>query len=107
MEIQIRMNDIWVHQIELYGLGNFINLTPTMKLMADHIGKRIPVYFDLKFIEQCFIHCPFIEILQDEPDNSPMFTSGLINGHNNCPDYIHVYKEVTYLLIYTNYQMQV
>ena len=89
------MTKPWVHQTELYGLGNFINLTPTIKLMADHFDERVPVYFDLKFIEQCFLDCPFIEILTEQPDNSPLFHSGLINGRNNCPDYLHVYKEVT------------
>ena len=89
------MTKPWVLQDRLYGLGNFINLTPTIKLMADHFGERIPVYFALEFVEQCFLDCPFIEILKGEPDNSPMFSSGLVNFKNNCPDYIHVYKEIT------------
>ena len=89
------MTKHWVHQTELYGLGNFINLTPTIKLMADHFDERIPVYFDFAFIRDCFLDCPFIEILKEQPDNSPLFTSGLVNYKNNCPDYLHAYKEVT------------
>ena len=89
------MNKPWVHQTELYGLGNFINLTPTIQLMADHFGERIPVYFDLEFIEQCFLDCPFIEILKERPDNNPLFNSGLINARNNCPDYLPADKAVT------------
>ena len=89
------MNKPWIYQTELYGLGNFINLTPTIRLMADHSGDRIPVYFDLEFIRDCFLDCSFIEILTERPESNPLFTSGLINHKNNCPDYLHVYKEVT------------
>ena len=89
------MNDIWVYQDERFGLGNTIQLTPTIKMMADHFNKPVPVYFDLKFIEECFVDCPFIEILKDKPDHRELFGSWLINGRNDCPDYIYVYKEVT------------
>ena len=88
-------DNIWVHQTRDYGLGNFINLTPTIKLMADHFDKPIPVYFDLEFIRDCFLDCPFIDILSQEPDCSPVFNSGLVNFRNDCPDYLHAYKEVT------------
>ena len=83
-----------VHQIWNYGLGNFIQLTPTIKLMADHFGEPIPVYFDLEFIKQCFIDCPFIRIIDKKPETQPLFGSWLINPRNNCPDYINVYREV-------------
>lgn len=84
----------WIHQVRAYGLGNFINLTPTIRLMANHFDKPIPVYFDLDFIRDCFIDCEFMEILKEQPDERPLFTSGLI-GPNRCPDYLHVYKEIT------------
>lgn len=89
------MNDIWILQDELYGLGNFINLTPTIQLMAQHFDKPIPVYFELQFIEDCFKDCEFIEILDERPDNHPLFSSALINFKNNCPDWLHAYREVT------------
>lgn len=87
--------DRWIHQTRLYGLGNFINLTPTIRLMANQQGDRIPVYFDLDFIRDCFLDCDFIEILDTRPDDEPLFNSGLVNFKNNCPDYLHVYKEIT------------
>ena len=89
------MTKPWIHQHELYGLGNFINLTPTIKLLAEHLGHPISVYFDLDFIKQCYLDCPFIEILDERPSDPPAFSSGLINVRNNCPDYLHVYREVT------------
>ena len=89
------LDNIYVHQTEQYGLGNFINLTPTMQLLANHLKRPVPVYFDLKFIRDCFTDCPFMEILEEEPDYNPLFTSGLVNFKNDCPDWLHVYKEVT------------
>ena len=88
------MDSVWVHQKWNYGLGNFINLTPTIKLMAEHFGKPIPVYFDLDFIRQCFIDCDFMKILDKKPDSNSLFGSWLINGRNDCPDYINVLREV-------------
>lgn len=90
----MELNNIYVHQVYNYGLGNFINLTGTIKLMSEHLGRKIPVYFDLEFIRQCFIDCPFIEILDKKPDNQSLFGSWLINGRNDCPDYLNVYREV-------------
>jgi len=89
------MTKPWVLQHELYGLGNFINLTPTIKLLSEHLGYRIPVYFDFDFIRDCFLDCPFMEILEDKPKDKEAFGSWLINGNNNCPDFLHVYREVT------------
>ena len=89
------MTNPWIHQVKDYGLGNFINLTPTIQLMAQHFGKPVKVYFDLEFIRDCFIDCEFIKILEERPESYPMFGSYTVNGRNNCPDYIHVYKEAT------------
>lgn len=88
-------DNTYVHQVREYGLGNFINLTPTIKLMANHFDKPIPVYFDLDFIRDCFLDCEFMDILKEKPDHEPLFTSGLINYKNNGPDYLHIYKEIT------------
>lgn len=89
------MSNLWVHQDKLYGLGNFINLTPTIKLMAEHFNKPVRVYFDLEFVKECFLDCDFIEILDERPVSYPVFGSWNINFKNNCPDYLHVYKQIT------------
>lgn len=85
----------YILQDRNYGLGNFINLTPTIRAMTDSLGHPIPVYFELKFVEQCFLDCPFIEILKEMPPERAMFTSGLVDFRNTMPDYIYVYKEVS------------
>jgi len=89
------MSDIYVHQQYNYGLGNFINLTPTIKLMADNFDKPVSVYFDLPFIRDCFLDCPFIDILKEKPDYQPLFSTSLIDKWNQRPDYLYVYKEIT------------
>ena len=86
---------MWVHQVYNYGLGNFINLTPTIKMLADHLGMRIPVYFDLAFIRDCFLDCEFIEILDRQPTEREEFGSWMVNFENRVPDYIYVYRELT------------
>lgn len=100
-------DNIYIHQTELYGLGNWINLTPTINLMADHFDRPIPVYFDLKFIRDCFLNCEFMDILDEKPEDPPNFSSALVSGvgwsregwrrmneYNTCPDYIHAYKQI-------------
>ena len=84
----------WIHQVWNYGLGNFINLTPTIKMLSDHLEKPIPVFFDLNFIRECFTDCEFMQILDKKPSTPSLIGSWLINGRNDCPDYLHVYKEV-------------
>jgi ADP-heptose:LPS heptosyltransferase len=50
-----------VHQHRDYGIGNFINCTPAIKLAADHLGEKIPVLFDTKCVKEIFEKCDFIE----------------------------------------------
>jgi len=89
------MTKPWIYQHELYGLGNFINLTPTIKLLSEHLGYPIPVYFDYAFIRDCFLRCEFMEILDERPTEREAFGSWLTNKYNTCPDYIYAYLEVT------------
>lgn len=86
---------MWVHQVNDFGLGNFINLTPTIKMLSDHLNKRIPVFFDLDHVRDCFLDCPFIEILDKRPREREEFGSWLINYDNNIPDYLYVYIQLT------------
>ena len=89
------MLDFYVLQDKNYGLGNFINLTPTIRSIAELKGEPVPVYFDIDHVKQCFIDCPFITILDEMPYSRPLFTSGLIAVRNNLPDYINAYVELS------------
>ena len=78
-------------QHQLFGLGNFINLTPAIKGLADYFDCPIPVYFELDHVRQCFTDCDFIEILDEKPFNRELFGSWMVDGRNRLPDWAFVY----------------
>ena len=86
---------MWVHQVYNYGLGNFINLTPTIKMISEYLGEPVPVFFDLDFVRDCFTDCPFIKILDQEPTEREEFGSWMVNFENRIPDYLFVYLQLT------------
>ena len=91
----MKTEDIYVLQDRNYGLGNFINLTPTLKAMSDTLGMPIPVYFDLPHVADCFRDCDFIKHLDKRPFDRPLFSSGLIDVRNRIPDWVYVYREAS------------
>lgn len=78
-----------------FGLGNFINLTPAIRWLAEREGRRIPVFFTKDYVRQCFLDCPFLEILDEQPEGGPLFGSNLVNPNNDKPDYQFVFEFVT------------
>jgi hypothetical protein len=66
----------YVHQTAVFALGNFINCTPTLRYLSDKWGAPIPVLFDTEYVRQCFLDCPFIEII-DAPRGKRLFGSEL------------------------------
>jgi hypothetical protein len=84
------MKTLYVEQSPGFGLGNFINLTPTIKALSyDH---KIKVWFNDKFIRDCFVDCPFMEIV-DTRQRNPVLHSGMINLKNDMPDYEFVWRK--------------
>ena len=83
-------NDFLVKQIEGYGLGNFIMLTPTIKKLSEIYGKKINVYFHDDFIKNCFLDCDFINIVNEEY-KTPDLTSGEVN--RKIPDYKNIFQK--------------
>lgn len=78
-----------------FGLGNFINLTPAIRWLSEREQRRIPVFFTKDYVRECFVRCPFIEILNEQPDANPLFGSNLVNPNNDKPDYQYVFEYVT------------
>ncbi len=89
------MDNIYVLQDRNYGLGNFINLTPTIKSLSESLDKKIPVYFELDHVKECFLDCDFIEILDKQPFDRPLFSSALVDFRNRIPDYVNAYRELS------------
>lgn len=78
-----------------FALGNFINLTPALRWLAEREGAPVPVYFSTDYVLDCFLDCPFIRILHEKPDHDPLFSSAITNPDNTFPDYQHVFNLVT------------
>jgi hypothetical protein len=91
------MDDIHILQDRNFGLGNFINLTPTIKALSEHLDMKIPVYFELDHVKQCFIDCDFMEILEKQPFDKPLFSSAMVDFRNRIPDWVYVYRETSKL----------
>jgi hypothetical protein len=85
------MLDFYVLQDQLYGLGNFINLTPALRAISDKKGEPVPVYFELDHVAECFKDCPFITRVEKQPYERALFSSGLVDHHNKLPDYVYAY----------------
>lgn len=89
------MTDGYILQHPDFGLGNFINITPTIAWMHQTQRRRIPVYFTADYVRQCFLDWPAIEILDRQPDTGPLFGSNLVNPENDMPDYQYVFERIT------------
>ena len=86
------MSNFYVEQHPQFGLGNFINLTPTLQYLAGMTQKPVPVFFDKKFVEQCFKECPFITPIHNHEGMTRMFGSDLIN--QQIPDWQFVFANL-------------
>lgn len=85
----------YVFQHPDFALGNFINLTPAIRWMAEQVQSPVPVYFSHSYVRDCFLRCPFIHILHMKPDNDPMFTSAMTNQNDDRPDYQYIFNVIT------------
>lgn len=77
-----------------FALGNFINLTPALRWMAEREGVPVLVYFSTDYVRECFLDCPFITILDENPGCDPVLSSAITNPDNTFPDYQHVFHLV-------------
>ena len=82
----------YILQDKNFALGNFINLTPTIQYLSEQMGLKVPVFFETEYVRQCFLDCPFIEILKEKPEYKPEFTSAIINAANDRPDYQYIFE---------------
>jgi ADP-heptose:LPS heptosyltransferase len=66
---------IWVLQRQGNELGNFMMMTPALRLASKQQRRPIPVFFETKNVAKLFKQCPFLKILSHRPANSPRCTS--------------------------------
>lgn len=87
---------MYYHSVWNFGVGNTINSMAAIRRLSELKLHKIPCYFDLDHVRDCFLDCDFIEILDKKPQGSPLFTSALTNtSRNDKPDYQHIYEQVT------------
>jgi hypothetical protein len=85
----------YVHQHPNFALGNFINCTPTLRFLSEKWGAPIPVLFDTEYVKQCFLDCPFIEII-DAPRGKRLFGSELkAPKRSRWMDCEYIFRQVT------------
>jgi len=86
--------NFYVKQHNEYGIGNFINCTPTLISLAKYFNFPIPVVFADKFVGEMFHKCDFIKIVnQEEVKGLPcLFDSSLIN--QSIEDWKYIYQKI-------------
>jgi len=85
--------EFYIEQDKDFGLGNFINCTPTIKRIYDYCGYKIPCYFNSDYVKECYTNSPYIEVI-DSPKGVRLFGSELICRENNMPDYLYIQIQV-------------
>lgn len=78
--------DFYVYQHPSFGLGNFINCTPAIKVLYEHFGEKIQVLFSNPIVEECYQNSAYIEIIK-EPKGVELFGSHWIDQNNLRPDW--------------------
>lgn len=83
------MVDFFCRQERTFGLGNFINCTPTLRALSDYYGQPIPVLFET--VGEAFRDCQFIKHIK-KPKGKELFGSYDINSR--MPDWEFIFKKV-------------
>lgn len=83
-----------VEQHAEWALGNFINITPAIRWLAEKRGERVPVFFATRYTRECFLDCPFMQLI-DRPIGERLFGSELVCGENYRRDLEHSFELVT------------
>ena len=86
--------EYFVHQRYDYGVGNFINCTPTIKTLATHFKCKVPVLFDSPHVGDMFKECEFIEnINKNQTKNKKkILSSDMVN--QKISDWEHQHQMV-------------
>jgi hypothetical protein len=85
------MKEFYSEQIQNFGLGNFINITPTLKELSK--THKVVVWFANKTFEQCYIDCDWMTITQDKRPQ-PRIHSGTTNFRNTMADWEYCWSLV-------------
>lgn len=76
------------------GIGNFISVTPAIKLYNRVFDRRLNVFFETEHVKDMFVKCPFINIINDK-QGMEEFGNNVINFGL---DYFKTKSEYRYFL---------
>lgn len=79
------------------GLGNFIQVTPALKHIAEVTGRPVKVKFNKKYITDCFLDCDFIQWIFDDQEMEGHFPVRYAEWDMNAKlkDYEFGFREIT------------
>jgi len=72
---EINAENVWALQDKGYQLGDSILWTPILRQLSLMIQRPVPVFFETAFLQDIFLDCPFMKILQERPSHPPFITN--------------------------------
>ena len=82
---------IWAKQTKGWGMGNFINITPSIKWIYSENKAKVPIYFEEVYLKDLIKDWELVRIIDEMPDTQPTVNSRWANKYNGkCPDYVNV-----------------
>ena len=94
-QTKIDIDGYYIRQVKSFGIGNFINCTPTIRHLSKVYQKKISVYFELSVVRKMYMNCPFIEVLFEEKDiedREILFSSQMTNQYK--PDWQFIFENI-------------
>jgi len=92
---------IWAKQTKGWGMGNFINITPSIHYLYyfrrddEKDGDQVPVYFEEPYLKDLIKDWIFIRILNEMPRMPPTVNSRWANRYDGtCPDWENILKGI-------------
>lgn len=82
----------YVLQKHNFGIGNFINCTPTIRHVAEHFEEPVPVLFQLPHVAEMYRDTSYIMPVDDPGSRILLFGSNTIN--QQIPDSQFIYNKV-------------
>ena len=82
---------IWAKQTKGWGMGNFINITPSIFYISNQILEPINVYFEEPYLQDLVKDWESIHIIDDMPSMPPMVNSRWANKYDGkTPDWLNI-----------------
>ncbi len=83
---------IWAKQTKGWGMGNFINITPSIRYLYFKEEKKVPVYFEEPYLKDLIKDWDFIKIIDEMPDTPPTVNTRWANKYDgHSPDYANIF----------------